>query len=138
IVILDRGGAGQAVLAVHVHRTGAANTLAAGAAEGQGGIQLALDLDQRIQNHRPGLVEIDLVGIHARVLAAVGIVAVDVEPLGPLRAGCGLMLAPLLFDLAVVGEEILGHRASWYLWCRIAVAKNRLPLFSAMLLLRAG
>src|SRR3546814_8974000 len=50
--ILDRGRAGEAVLAVHVHRTAAANALAARAAEGQRRILLALHLDERVEHHR--------------------------------------------------------------------------------------
>jgi hypothetical protein len=87
LIILDRGGAGEAVLAVDVHRAGAANALAAGAAEGERRILLALHLDERVEHHRPGLVEIDLERVVARILAAVGIVAVDLELLDP-AAGC--------------------------------------------------
>ena len=45
--------AGEVVGAVDVHRARAADALAAGAAEGEGGIDLVLDLDQRVQHHRP-------------------------------------------------------------------------------------
>ena len=72
--------------AVHVHRAGAANALAAGAAEGQRRVDLVLDLDQRVEDHRPAVVEIDLERVVARILAAVGIVAVDLEALRPLAA----------------------------------------------------
>jgi len=70
--ILDRGRAGEAVTPIHVHRARAANPLAARAAEGEGRILLALDLDERVQNHRPAIVEIDLERIVARILALVG------------------------------------------------------------------
>jgi hypothetical protein len=46
-------GAGERVGAVDVHRAGAADALAAGAAEGQRRIDLVLDLDQRVEHHRP-------------------------------------------------------------------------------------
>jgi hypothetical protein len=77
--ILDRGGAGEAVLAVHVHRARTADAFAARTAEGQGRIDLVLDLEQRVEHHRAAFVEIDLELVVARVLAAVGIVAVDGE-----------------------------------------------------------
>ena len=50
------------------------------------GVDLVLDLDQRVQNHRPALVEIDLVGVEPRVLAVVGIPAIDLEGLDALGA----------------------------------------------------
>ena len=59
--------AGERVGAVDVHGTTAADALAAGAAEGQRGVDLVLDLDQRVQNHRPAGVEVHLVGVDARV-----------------------------------------------------------------------
>src|SRR5204863_8195686 len=103
-----RGGAGEAVLPVHLHRAGAANPLAAGAAEGERRILLGLDLDQSVEDHRPAAVEIDLEGIVARILAAIGIVAVDSEAPGPLRAGgSGIRLA--LPDPAVLREREFGH-----------------------------
>src|SRR5258705_300931 len=71
--ILDRRGAGEAVAPVHVHRAGAANPLAAGAAKGEGGILLGLDLDQRIEDHRPAAVEIDVERVVAWILAGFGI-----------------------------------------------------------------
>lgn len=39
--------------------------------EGERGIDLVLDLDERIQDRRPAGVEIDLAGVDARVLAGV-------------------------------------------------------------------
>jgi hypothetical protein len=70
--ILDRGGAGEAVLAVDVHRAGTANALAAGAAEGQRGILLVLHLDQRVEHHRATFVDIDLESIVTRILTLSG------------------------------------------------------------------
>ena len=61
--LVDRLEAGQRVGAVDVHGAGAADALAAGAAEGQRRVDLVLDLDQRVENHRPAGVEIDLVGV---------------------------------------------------------------------------
>src|SRR3546814_5720482 len=65
--VLDRGGAGEAVAAVHVHRAGAANPLAAGAAEGQRRVLLALDLDERVEDHRAARVEVDVERVVARI-----------------------------------------------------------------------
>ena len=47
----------------------AADAFAAGAAEGQRRVDLVLDLDQRVQNHRAAGVHVDVVGVGARVLA---------------------------------------------------------------------
>src|SRR3546814_391346 len=51
--LLDRADAGQRVGAVDVHRARTADALAAGAAERQRGVDLVLDLDQRVQDNRP-------------------------------------------------------------------------------------
>src|SRR5690606_26641728 len=85
--LLDRADAGQRVGAVDVHRARAADALAAGAAEGQGRVDLVLDLDQRVQDHRPALVQVDLVGVQARVLVVVRAPAIDLELAHALRAG---------------------------------------------------
>jgi len=50
-----------------------------GAAEGKRGIALVLDRDQRIQDHRPAGVEIDLVRTNPGVLPGVWVVAIDLE-----------------------------------------------------------
>jgi hypothetical protein len=67
--IVDRLGAGQRVGAVDVHRAGAADAFAAGPAERQRRVDLVLDLDQRVENHRPAAAQIHLVGIDLRGLA---------------------------------------------------------------------
>ena len=54
--------------AVDVHRAGAADALAAGAAEGERRIDLVLDLDQGVENHRPAGLALDPIGVDARVL----------------------------------------------------------------------
>jgi len=41
--------------------------------------QIVLDLEQRVEDHRAAIVEIDLERIIPRVFAAVGIVAIDLE-----------------------------------------------------------
>lgn len=84
--------AGEGVGAVNVHGARAANTLSAGAAEGEGRIDLVLDADEGVENHRPRLVEVEGVGLHAGLLGRlVGIPAVDLEGLefGILARGGG-------------------------------------------------
>src|SRR5690606_14272361 len=101
--VLDRAGAGQGVGAVDVHRARAADALAAGTAEGQGRVDLVLDLDQRVQDHRPAAVQVDLVGVGARILGAVRVPAVDLE--GAHAAGARRRReVPALVDLRVPRE----------------------------------
>ena len=100
--------AGQRVDAVDVHRAGAADALAAGAAEGQGRVDLVLDLDQRVEDHRAAGVHVDEVGVDLRVAAGVGIPAVDAEgadvgrALGPRPGLAG-------HHAAVVGQRQFDH-----------------------------
>ena len=49
----------EGVGSVNVHGARAANSLTARAAERQSGVDLVLDLDQRIENHRAALSEVD-------------------------------------------------------------------------------
>src|SRR3546814_6165070 len=83
--LLDRADAGQRVGAVDVHRARTADALAAGAAERQRGVDLVLDLDQRVQDHRPAAVQVDLVGVQARILVVVRAPAIDLELAHALR-----------------------------------------------------
>mmetsp|Transcript_103943 Transcript_103943/g.299185 ORF Transcript_103943/g.299185 Transcript_103943/m.299185 type:complete len:253 (-) Transcript_103943:25-783(-) len=78
---LDVEETGQAVFAVDVHGAGAADALAAGAAEGEGGVHLVLDLDQGVQNHRPARLQVDGVLLHEGLPHLVRVVAVDPESL---------------------------------------------------------
>src|SRR3546814_12193896 len=77
--VLDRLEAGQRVRAVDVHRAGAADALAARPAEGQAGVDVVLDVDDRVQHHRAAAVQIDGVALQPRVLAGVGAPAADLE-----------------------------------------------------------
>lgn len=95
-VDLDIGGrlggnsaqACQGVLAVDVHGTASTNTLSATPSEGQRRIDLVLDLDQGVQDHRASLVEVNGVGLKPGLLGrGVGIPSVDLE-----RLGIGLLL----------------------------------------------
>src|SRR5579875_3689038 len=67
----DRLDAGKRVRPVDIHRAGAANPLAARAAKGQRRIDLVLDLDQRVENHRAAFVEIDREAVDDRVLPVI-------------------------------------------------------------------
>ena len=77
----DVFGAGQRVCAVDVHGARAANTLAAGTPEGQGRIDIILDLDERIQDHGPAFIDIDLVAVDSRCFVVIGIPAIDLKGL---------------------------------------------------------
>ena len=71
----------------NIHGAGATDSLPAGPPEGQTGVHLVLDLDQRVQHHRPAVVQINLVILHlwfaARLLR---VKSVDGERLLLLRA----------------------------------------------------
>lgn len=74
--------ASKGVLSIDVHGTAAANALPATPPEGQGGVQLVLDPDQRIEDHGSSLIEIQGVLLHTRLLGrCVGVPAVDLEGL---------------------------------------------------------
>src|SRR5690606_34397020 len=109
--VLDRARAGQGVGPVDVHRARTADALAAGTAEGQRGVDLVLDLDQRVQDHRTALVEVDLVGVGARVLAVVRVPAVHLEGAHARRPGGRLEVAALA-DLRVLREREFSHGRS--------------------------
>ena len=71
--------AGERVHPVDVHGTGPADPLAARPPERQRRIDLVLDLDQRIQNHRPAGVHVDEIGIHPGVLLIVRIPSINLH-----------------------------------------------------------
>ena len=105
---VDVLGASKRIGAIDVHRATAAHAFAAGPAEGQGRIYLVLDLDQRVQDHRPALAQVDLEGVEARVFAAVGIPTVNLElsdPGGARRGGEGLAF----FDLGIGRQREFNH-----------------------------
>ena len=47
-----------------IHGAGATDALPAGPPEGQAGVHLVLDLDERVQHHGPAVVQVDLVILH--------------------------------------------------------------------------
>jgi len=79
INLVDELSAGERISAVDVHGTAATNTFATRAAEGKRRIDLVFDLDQRVENHRPAGVEIDLVTVHTRILVIVRAPAINRE-----------------------------------------------------------
>src|SRR5690606_22653790 len=85
-----------------------ADAFAARAAEGQGRVDLVLDLDQRVENHRPARRQIDLIGIDARIRAIIRAPAIDAEFAHLLRSRLGRKaLAPL--DLRIFRKCKLSH-----------------------------
>src|SRR5690349_21650103 len=72
----DRLDACEIVAAVDVHRAGAADAFATRAPEGQGRVDLVLDLDQRIENHGTAGVEINLEAVKARSGGSVRVIPV--------------------------------------------------------------
>src|SRR5947209_18461605 len=80
-------GAGERVRAVDIHRARAAYPFAARPAEGEGRVDVALDPDEGVQNHRPAVVGVDEIGVAARVLPVVRVPAIDVELAHIRRSG---------------------------------------------------
>lgn len=76
----DSAQACQGVLAVDVHGTASTDALSATPPEGQGRILLVLDLDQSIEDHGAGLVEVDGVGLQLGLLGrGIRVPSVDLE-----------------------------------------------------------
>lgn len=83
--------AGKCVGSVDVHGATAADTFSAASAEGQRGVDLVLDSDKGIENHRTGLFEVESVRLHLGLLGRVlGVPPVDLEGLhARVRLGAG-------------------------------------------------
>jgi len=73
----DLGEAGESVAAVDVHCAGTADAFSARSAEGEGGVELVLDLDEGVENHGTALFQIDLVLLELRLRWAVWVPPVD-------------------------------------------------------------
>lgn len=92
----------QSVHAVDVHRTATADTLSATPAEGQGRVQLVLDPHQRVEDHGPGLVEVESVSLHPGLLGRlVRVPSVDLEGFHARCLGSGAGAGIGLLDLGV-------------------------------------
>lgn len=104
--------------AVNVHRAASANTLTATPSEGQCGIHLVLDPDQRIQHHRACLVEVQGVRLHLWLFRwIIWRPSVNVEGLdsGVLVLGwlwCGRCLA--FRHKSGAGGHLLPHLGNWF------------------------
>src|SRR6185437_1250680 len=102
--------AGKPVRAIDVHCAGAANPLATRTAERQRRIDLVLDPDERIKNHRPAIVEVHSERVQTRVFAGIWIVAIDLEFLDAGRA-VRRRPRPSTLDARFRGDaEIPGYR----------------------------
>lgn len=72
--------AGESVNTVDVHGARTANTLTARSAESEGRVEFVLYPDERIEHHRSGLVQVEVVGLHLGLLAGlVRVPTVDLE-----------------------------------------------------------
>src|SRR5690606_42057182 len=85
--------------------------------EGERRIDLVLDLDDGVQNHRPAGVEVQLEAVDPRRLAVLGIPAIDLEGLHALGAGRGLD-GLALADLGVGRQREVDH------WCRSSIRRS--------------
>lgn len=109
----DLGEAGEAVAAVDVHGAGPADALAAGPPEGEGRIDLVLDLDEGVEDHGAALPEVDLVVLELRLRGVVRGPPVDREGLevgGGLGPGLDLLRLRLRLARVAPGEEEAGRR----------------------------
>ncbi len=91
---LQKGGqvgnetrAGEPIRAIYIHGAGTADALTTRAAKSQRRIDLVLDPEEGIEDHRPAIIEIHYECLDARILAGTRVVAVDLERLDAGRAG---------------------------------------------------
>ncbi len=67
---------------VNVHRAGATDALTARSAEGKSWVDLVLDLDKGVEEHRAAIVHVDVVShILGTILRVAGVASVDVDSL---------------------------------------------------------
>src|ERR1700730_13847300 len=83
----------QCVDPVDIHRAGAAHPFPARPPESESRVDLVVDLDQGIENHRPAVIAIDVEGVHRRVGVLRRVPAIDPEALDVL---CRLRKPPVL------------------------------------------
>lgn len=98
--LLRRTQACKCVDTIDVHRTASADSLSATPSEGQGRVGLVLDADERVEHHRAGLVEVERVLLHVRLLGGfIGVPSVDLELLdASSRVGLRLQDVLLVLD----------------------------------------
>jgi len=136
VVVLGHGGeAGQVVAAVNVHGAGAADALAARAAEGEGGVDLVLDLDEGVEDHGTALVHVNVVShVLGLILWVVGVRSVDIEALE--FALLSLSQALLVFlsvvrlhdiaDIAEAGRRLARENSNLGRWVVQSFSSKRL------------
>lgn len=73
----DLGETREPVTSIDVHGAGTADPLATRSAEGEGRVDLVLDLDESVEDHGPTFLEIDLVVFQLRLRGAVRVPPVD-------------------------------------------------------------
>jgi hypothetical protein len=71
--------AGEPVRAIHIHGAGAADALAARAAEGERRVDVALNPGEGVQDHWAAIIEINFERIDTRIIPGVRIIAIDLE-----------------------------------------------------------
>lgn len=82
--------------AINVHRTGATNALSTGASEGEGWVDLVLNLNQGIEEHRATLLCVNPVSDILRLVGwVVRIGSVNIESLHSCFFGFGKILIKL-------------------------------------------
>lgn len=101
--VLDGCRAREPVLAVDVHRTGAANPFSARPAKGERWVDLVLDSNESIEDHWARSAEVERVSVETGVGRTVRIVTVDLERPQPLAFFRRVIAATP--DLAVLGER---------------------------------
>ena len=90
---------GKRINPINIHSTTPTNSLSTAPPKRQGRVNLILNPNQRIQHHRPGLVEIQRVRLHLRLTRRlVGVPSVDLE-----RFGFGVFARSGLLDVARFG-----------------------------------
>ena len=112
--ILDRTCAGEPVRPVDVHCAAATYALTAGSPKGQRRIDVILDCDQGVEDHRAAAVKIDVERIQARPVAAVGIKPIDAIFARAFVAGRLVLERPglPLNNFGIPGQGELDHGVS--------------------------
>ena len=123
----------QRVGTINVHSARAADTLATRTAEGQGGIDLVLNFDQGIQDHRSAFIHVQFVGVHAGIFTTVGVIAVDLE-LTQVVGTRTCMMCSAALDFRIGGKveldhiRILSKREPWARYMRLRPSRYRYGL----------
>src|SRR3954452_1622419 len=87
---IDRFGTRDSVCAVNVHTAGAANSLRAGTPECESRIDIILNPDQRVQDHRAAVVPVYMKGVHCRIDTTLRVPPIYFKHGGPACTGPAL------------------------------------------------